>query len=83
LDGALVEALDHPFGSRVPPRDRNLSSRRIVLCVDDISRPTPRKFFGPLLDYLLANGAQRINMLVLFGLGVHRTDRPHAAAHDR
>jgi lactate racemase len=77
LDGALVESLDHPFGSKVPLRDRNLSTRRIVLCVDDISRPTPTaQFFGSLLDYLLANGAQRKNMLVLFGLGVHRDMTP-------
>jgi nickel-dependent lactate racemase len=73
LDRALVESLDHPIGSKVPLSDRNLGNKRIVLCVDDISRPTPTgRFFGPLLDYLLAHGARRENMLVLFGLGVHR-----------
>jgi lactate racemase len=70
---SLVDALDHPIGSKVPLRDRDLSTRRIVLCVDDISRPTPTaQYFGPLLEYLLAHGARRENMLVLFGLGVHR-----------
>src|SRR6186713_628470 len=73
VEGALVEALDHPIGSRVPLRDRDLGKKRIVLCVEDISRPTPTaQYFGPLLDYLIAHGAQRENMLVLFGLGVHR-----------
>jgi len=73
VDGALVEALDRPIGSRVPLRDRDLGKKRIVLCVEDISRPTPTaQYFGPLLDYLIAHGAQRENMLVLFGLGVHR-----------
>ena len=73
LAGSLVNALDHPIGSRVPLHDRNLSTRRIVLCIDDISRPTPTaQFLRPLLDYLLRHGAQRENMLVLFALGGHR-----------
>ncbi len=73
VDGSLVHALDHPIGSDVPLRDRNLGRKRIVLCVEDISRPTPTaQYFGPLLDYLIAHGAQRENMLVLFALGVHR-----------
>jgi nickel-dependent lactate racemase len=80
LEGSLVDALDHPIGSKIPLRDRDLSKRRIVLCVDDISRPTPTaQFFGHLLDYLLAHGAQRQNMLVLFGLGVHRDMTPEEA----
>jgi lactate racemase len=80
LEGSLVDALDHPIGSKIPLRDRDLSKKRIVLCVDDISRPTPTaQFFGHLLDYLLAHGAQRQNMLVLFGLGVHRDMTPEEA----
>jgi nickel-dependent lactate racemase len=73
LVGSLVNALDHPIGSKVPLHESDLGRSRIVLCVDDISRPTPTaQFFGPLLDYLLSHGARRENMLVLFGLGVHR-----------
>jgi len=80
LEDSLVDALDHPIGSKEPLRDRDLSTKRIVLCVDDISRPTPTgKFFGPLLDYLLAHRAQPKNMLVLFGLGVHRDMTPEEA----
>jgi lactate racemase len=80
LESSLVDSLDHPIGSKMPLRDRDLSKRRIVLCVDDISRPTPTaQFFGHLLDYLLAHGAQRQNMLVLFGLGVHRDMTPEEA----
>jgi lactate racemase len=64
----------------VPLRARDLSRRRIVLCVGDISCPTPTaRFFGSLLDYLLAHGAQQKNMLVLFGLGVHRDMTPEEA----
>src|SRR3954462_1038837 len=47
VDAALVQALDHPIGSQVALCDRNLARRRIVLCVEDISRPTPTaQYFG-------------------------------------
>jgi nickel-dependent lactate racemase len=79
---SLVDALDHPIGSKVPLGERDLKKMRIVLCVEDISRPTPTaQFFGPLLNYLLAHGAHRKNMLVLFGLGVHRDMTPEEARH--
>ena len=82
VGGSLVHALDHSIGSGVPLRDRDLGKRRIVLCVEDISRPTPTaQYFGPLLNYLLAHGAQRENMLVLFGLGVHRDMTAEEARH--
>jgi len=87
VGGRLVDALDHPIGSSgsttaVPLRDRDLRHKRIVLCVDDISRPTPtRVFFGALLDYLLAHGATPANMSILFGLGVHRDMTPEEARH--
>jgi nickel-dependent lactate racemase len=86
VSGRLVDALDHPIGSSgavgVPLRDRDLRHKRIVLCVDDISRPTPtRVFFGPLLDYLLAHGAVAENVHIVFGLGVHRDMTPEEARH--
>lgn len=77
VSGALVDALDHPIGSTVPLRDRDLRHKRIVLCVEDISRPTPtRVYFGALLDYLIDHGATPENMIILFGLGVHRDMTP-------
>lgn len=79
LQAALVHALDHPHGTK-PLGARDLARKRIVICVDDISRPTPTaQFFGMLLDYLLAHGARRENMLILFGLGVHRDMTPEEA----
>jgi nickel-dependent lactate racemase len=73
LEASLVHALDHPIGTRTPLGGSDLGRKRIVLCVDDVSRPTPTaEFFGILLDYLLKHGASRENMLILFGLGVHR-----------
>lgn len=73
IPGALAQALDNPIGGGGALGSRDLSRKRIVLCVEDVSRPTQTaKFFGPLLDYLLAHGAQPKNMLVLFALGSHR-----------
>jgi nickel-dependent lactate racemase len=70
--GALLTALDHPIGTS-PLRDKELARKRIVICVEDISRPTPTgRFFEALLDYLVSHGAAPANMLILFGLGVHR-----------
>src|SRR4051812_25342619 len=81
LESALMDALDKPIGGHGPLRDRDLRDRRIVICVDDISRPTPTgQFFGTLLDYLLAHGAQREKMKILFALGVHR-DMTREEAH--
>ncbi|HEY3901136.1 MAG TPA: nickel-dependent lactate racemase [Chthoniobacter sp.] len=82
VSGSLVHALDHPIGNDEPLRERDLGSKRIVLCVDDISRPTPTsEYFGPLLDYLIAHGAQPEKMLILFALGVHRDMTPGEARH--
>jgi len=68
----LIAALEHPIGTS-PLRDKTLAQKRIVICIDDISRPTPTgRYFGTLLNYLVAHGANPGNMLILFALGVHR-----------
>ena len=78
---ALLTALDHPIGTS-PLRDKDLATKRIVICVEDISRPTPTdRFFKALLDYLLTHGAVPSNMLILFGLGVHRDMKVEEARH--
>jgi nickel-dependent lactate racemase len=79
VKGALVHALEHPIGA-ASLGGRSLAGKRIVLCVDDVSRPTPTgQYFGTLVEYLLSHGAERENMLVLFGLGVHRDMTPEEA----
>ena len=76
---ALVSALESPIGTSAL-KDKDLAAKRIVLCVEDISRPTPTgRFFTPLLKYLLEHGASRSQMLILFGLGVHRPMRQDEA----
>jgi len=78
---ALLTALDHPIGTS-PLRDKELARKRIVICVEDISRPTPTgRFFEALLDYLVSHGAAPANMLILFGLGAHRDTTADEARH--
>ncbi len=70
LPSALRGALDEPIGCE-PLAD--LGGKRIVIAVDDVSRPTPlRLYFRQLLEYLEEKGARREDMLVLPALGVHR-----------
>jgi len=57
--------------------DRDLSSSRVVLAVDDHSRPTPvASFIGPVLDELGRAGARDGNMEILVATGVHRASSP-------
>jgi len=68
---ALKEALAAPIGCE-PLRPEDVKGRKIVLAVDDVTRPTPlHRFFGVVLEHLLGLGARREDMLVLPALGIH------------
>lgn len=70
VDASLEEALAAPVGTSSL---RDLAGQRIVIAVDDISRPTPVwRWFGALLRYLQSRGARREDLRVIFALGVHR-----------
>lgn len=70
VSAELMEALEKPVGCA---RLRSLEGKRIVLAVDDITRPTPlHAYFGTLLRHLEQNGAKREDMLILTALGIHR-----------
>lgn len=65
-------AVSNPAGAEAL-RNRNLRGKRIVLIVDDLTRPTPVHLFFPfLLRELEAAGAQRSDLLLITALGVHR-----------
>ncbi len=69
---ALREALQAPIGAG-PLKDRDLSRARILIAVEDSTRPTPvHLFFGALKEALLTAGARRENISLLMALGVHR-----------
>jgi len=70
INAALTEALEHPIGC---PVLRHLEGKKLLLAVDDISRPTPtHRYFSTLVEYLVENGARREDMLIVTALGIHR-----------
>ncbi len=72
LAASLREALERPIGC-APLTAADVTGKKIVLAVDDISRPTPTRLFFPhVLERLLALGAKRDDLLVVHALGVHR-----------
>lgn len=70
VQAALREALAHPVGC--DPLD-SLGGKRIVIAVDDVSRPTPiHRYFAALVDHLVDKGARREDLLIVTALGIHR-----------
>jgi nickel-dependent lactate racemase len=68
----VKESLASPIGM---PRLSHLvdASSRILIIVDDVSRPTPvHKILPPLLAELARGGAQEANIRFLLALGTHR-----------
>lgn len=67
---ALIAALTHPVGC--DPL-RALAGRRICLAVEDITRPAPTHQWLPVIvSFLMERGARPEDLLILFGLGIHR-----------
>ncbi len=67
-----AEALLSPIGVK-PLASRDLSGQRVVLVVDDHSRPTPvREFIKPVLRELASAGTKDENIDVVIATGVHR-----------
>ncbi len=68
---ALGRALAHPIGC-APLTEGDVKGRKIVLAVDDITRPTPlHRYFRHILDHLRALGASPGNMTIIPALGIH------------
>jgi lactate racemase len=71
----FARALSQPIGpiGVVPLAGRDFRAKRIVIVVDDLTRPTPTHLFFPhLLRELELAGAMRENLLIVSALGVHR-----------
>jgi nickel-dependent lactate racemase len=70
-----AEALQNPIGMK-PLASRELSGQRVVLVVDDHSRPTPvREFIQPVLHELTLAGVKDENIDIIIATGVHRPSR--------
>lgn len=72
VESACSEALANPISAqRLSARD--LSGKKVVMVVDDHSRPTPvREFIGPVLKELEDAGLSDENLNILIATGVHR-----------
>jgi nickel-dependent lactate racemase len=74
------QALTNPVGAR-PLGQHDLLDKRVLLVVDDLSRPTPvDRFFGSVRNALVQAGAKERNIEVLFAPGVHRAMSAQEAA---
>ncbi|MBF0527259.1 MAG: nickel-dependent lactate racemase [Deltaproteobacteria bacterium] len=77
---ACRETLSQPIGA-APLACRNLAGCRVVVVVDDHSRPTPvADFIDPVLEELAAAGARPEQIDILLANGVHRESRPDEVA---
>lgn len=75
------ESLASPIAA-APLADRDLAGKRVLIVADDVSRPTPvAQFFRSVRDALLAAGARRDDIEILFALGVHRPMTEAEAQH--
>jgi nickel-dependent lactate racemase len=73
---ALVKALEDPIGAP-SLRSRGLFKKKIVIAVDDITRPTPTHlFFKDIVAYILRAGARKEDISIVTALGVHRPMTP-------
>ncbi len=67
----VTKAMQNPFGMK-PLDSMKLKGKRVVIIVDDNTRPTPAyTFFTLILDSLKKAGADLKNVVLLPGLGIH------------
>ncbi|HDI52552.1 MAG TPA: DUF2088 domain-containing protein, partial [Candidatus Bathyarchaeota archaeon] len=72
---ALREALRRPVASR-PLRELASNARRVVILVDDYTRPTPQRQLLPtILNELREGGVRDQRVEVIVALGTHRPMR--------
>lgn len=66
-------SLDAPYGDGILPiKDYDLAGKKIVIVVDDNTRPTPAyRFFDMILSDLEAAGASPADITLLPALGIH------------
>lgn len=69
---SIVEAMKAPYG--IPPFSKLASGKdRIIVLVDDVTRPTPlKKILPPTLQQICAEGTKADKIKIIIGLGTHR-----------
>jgi nickel-dependent lactate racemase len=72
----ILRALEHPIGTP-PLREIGKKGMKVVIVVNDATRPTPSfKLLPPLLEELRACGISDGDILILVATGTHRDARP-------
>jgi nickel-dependent lactate racemase len=75
---AVRQALANPLGA--PPLEnlvRERAPRRVVVIVNDVTRPVPyRQLLPPLLSVLESSGVARENITLMVATGIHRGNTP-------
>ena len=69
---SITEAMRHPYG--IPSLGKLTSGKdRIIVLVDDVTRPTPlKKILPTILEQLCTEGAKAEKIKIIIGLGTHR-----------
>ena len=69
---SIVDAMRHPYG--IPSLGKLANGKdRIVVLVDDVTRPTPLKKILPvILEQLCSEGTKADKIRIIIGLGTHR-----------
>jgi len=72
LRASIFDAMKQPYG--IPSISKLASGRdRIVVLVDDVTRPTPvKKILPPILEQLQSEGTRPEKIKIIIGLGTHR-----------
>src|SRR5208337_1116285 len=72
VDQLIVDAMRQPYG--IPPIGKLTSGKdRIIVLVDDVTRPTPlKKILPPILQQICAEGTKADKIKIIIGLGTHR-----------
>jgi len=74
--GEITRALQHPVGTP-PLREMAKRGMKVVIVVNDVTRPTPTyKLLPPLLQELGTSGIPDGDILILVATGTHRDTRP-------
>jgi len=72
VDQLVADAMKQPIG--IPSIGKLTHGKdRIVVLVDDVTRPTPlKRVLPPILQQILAEGAKPEKIRIIIGLGTHR-----------
>jgi len=77
---AIIAAMEKPLDSP-PLRELVQPDHRVVIVVDDHTRPAPtRTMLPPVLEFLEEHGVRRDAVTILFACGSHRAVKPEEAA---